>query len=140
MAAVAAGGNKRVRLGRTEVLRKQTLPPHWTGLAYLEVTTFMEKGLRADEVADKWEGVLAKLLDKLRVLDGACCLLQPDNMMGKGTEIYGKRQFPKIFEEWNKYMDFESKWGWSSPTPAERSKKLVVSCLMGKSRTNPEEC
>ena len=98
----------------------------------------MEKGLRVDEVADKWEVVLAKLLDKLCVLDVACCLLQPDNMLGKGTKIYEKQQFPKVFEEWNTYMDFESKWGWSSPTPAEQSKKLKVSCLMGTSCTNPE--
>ena len=72
------------------MLRKQTLPPRWTGLAYMEVITFMEKGLRADKVADKWEGVLAKLLYKLCVLDGACCLWQPDNISGEGTEIYGK--------------------------------------------------
>lgn len=99
----------RIRLGGTEGLKKQLAPPHWTEFSYLEVTTFMEKELRADEVANKWEGVLAKLLDKLCVLDGACCLLQPDNISGKGTNIYRKQQLLKVFEEWNKYMDFESK-------------------------------
>ena len=133
------GGTKRIREKGPEGAKKPQAPPRWTGFAYLEITIFMESGLRADEVADKWELVLAKLLDKLRVLDGACCLLQPENINGEGTEIYGKRQFPKVFENWDKYMDFESKWGWSSPTPAERSKKLVVSCLMGTSRPNPKD-
>ena len=138
-AATVVGGNKRLREGGPEGSKKPQAPPRWTGFAYLEVTIHMESGLRADEVADKWELVLAKLLDKLRVLDGACCLLQPENIHGEGTEIYGKRQFPKVFENWDKYMDFEAKWGWSSPTPAERTKKLVVSCLMGTSRPNPKD-
>ena len=135
----AGGGNKRVREGGSTRSTKQQAPPGWTGFAYLEITIHMASGLRADEVADKWELTLAKLLDKLRVLDGACCLLQPDNMRGEGTQIYGKGQFLKVFERWDKYMDFESKWGWSAPTPAERSKKLVVSCLMGTSRPDPKQ-
>ena len=138
-ATVVIGGTKRLRDGGTDGLKKPQAPPRWTGSAYLEMTVHMESGLRADEVADKWELVLAKLLDKLRVLDGACCLLQPENMHEQGSEIYGKRQFPKVFEHWNKYMDFEAKWGWSSPTPANRTKKLVVSCLIGTSRPNPED-
>ena len=133
------GANKRIREGEVDESKKPKAPPKWTETAYLEITIHIESGLRADQVADKWEAVLNKLLDKLRVLDGACCLLQPGNVHGEGTEIYGKRQFPKVFENWNKYMDFESKWGWSSPTPADRSKKLVVSCLMGTSRPNPHD-
>ena len=78
---------------------------------YLEYTIFIKTGTGAKEVTDKCESVLGRLFDKLYVLDPAVCLFQPEIIHGEGTAIYNHWEFPESFEFWDKYMDFEAKWG-----------------------------
>ena len=137
--SVSVGGDgKRGRGGESEVSKQSVRPPKFRSKAYLECTIFTKSKMGAKEVADKWESVLGKLLDKLCVLNPEVCLLQPENIHGEGIAIYNCREYPKTFEFWDKCMDFEAEWGWSAPTPDGHSKKLSISCLMGTSRPDAE--
>ena len=107
-----------------------TKVPAYEFTAFVLITALIGPGVDASDVPEEWQATLGRALDKFHQMDSSVCILPPLDVPA-GKRIYYKSDMPNLWTGWEDYMVHENHNLFNIPTPKDRPRKILSSCMMG---------
>ena len=107
-----------------------TKVPAYEFTAFVLITALIGPGVDASDVPDEWQATLGRALDKFHQMDSSVCILPPLDVPA-GKRIYYKSDMPNLWTGWEDYMVHENHNLFNIPTPKDRPRKILSSCMIG---------
>jgi len=122
-------GNKRGK----PISEKPQGPPNYISTGFMKTVFVLPPGLKADAVLGEWLNAINCSLGKFHEKDKSVCIVDPDNdaILGNGKRIYGRRDFPSHWIDWDKFAAHDNPNLFNLPTTADKECRIESTIKMG---------